>query len=562
MPKPTLLVVIDDMEPRHRFAQALRWRFGADFDVIAEADPVTALRRLEDLRREQIAVPIVIADLRLPVPGMIGTEFLTQARHLMPASKRILLIDYSDPPGSNLAVFEGMAFGLVDRVLTKQGYPAEEWLYPTISEFLADWSRSTPRPRFEALRVIGEQWDARSHELRDLLSRNGVPFGFYDVRSEEGQRLLARYGAEDAPLPVVAAYTGQVLIAPSNEDVASTMGVRLIPEPGIYDVVMIGGGPAGLSASVYGASEGLRTLMLEPEAAGGQASASAMIRNYLGFPEGISGMRLGQNALQQAHYLGATTIFDRAVALRTEGPLHVVSLAEGPEIPCRTVVLATGVTYRRLNIPALEDLAGAGVFYGAATTEARALSGQPVFIVGAGNSAGQAALYLARYAQQVTILCRGASLSESMSAYLIRRIEATENVTVLLQTRIVDGGGRGRLEWLALETNGAGGQVRVAAAAVFVLIGGEPRTEWLAGVVARDERGYLLTGRAVRQEAALTASWPLERPPGLLETSLPGVFAAGDVRFGATKRVATAVGDGALVIRLVHEFLADEETTS
>jgi thioredoxin reductase (NADPH) len=546
--------VVGEAELRRSLEQQLTRRYGADYRVLCLAAPDLALRRLHELRREALEVPIVIADLWLP--EMDGVAFLTQTRESHPTAKRILIFDFYDPAVDD-KIIEGSAFGLFDRALAKQGFPAEEWLYPTIAEFLADWSRGTTRPRFEAVRIIGEQWDPRSHTLRDMLNRNSIPFGFYDIASEEGRRQLAATGLAADRLPVTISVHGEVLVDPSNEAVVATLGAKTEPAASACDLVVVGGGPAGLSAAVYGASEGLSTVVVEPYALGGQAGTSSMIRNYLGFPDGISGTRLAQAAAMQARLFGVTWVYDEALGLRAAGSDRILRLDNGAEMRCRAVVVATGVEYRRLEIPGLEALIGAGVFYGAASSEAQSLQGQEVYVVGAGNSGGQAAIYLAGFADRVTMLVRGASLAETMSDYLIRQIEANANIVVRTRTEVVDGGGSGRLEWITVEESRTGARECLPAIAMFVLIGAAPRTEWLAGAVQRDPGGYILTGRDLHREIGPGTHRPVNRAPALLETSLPGVFAVGDVRHGATKRVATAVGDGALAVRLVHEYLAE-----
>lgn len=549
---------MDEAETRQTLQQNLTRRFGADYAVRCVEAPGQALDLLAELDREGIAVPIVIAVLWLP--GMDGLEFLARVREVRPEAQRLLMFDFYDP-AVDAAVIHGMTFGVFDRVLTRQGFPAEEWLFPAVSECLAEWSRGTDRPRFEAVKIIGQQWAESSHVLRDMLNRNSIPYGFYAADSEEGRRLLADLGLSGDTLPVVASFRGDVLEAPSIEQVAAVLGARTRPKPGLYDLAVIGGGPAGLSAAVYGASEGLRTIMIEPFAVGGQAGTSSMIRNYLGFPEGISGTRLAEAAAMQARFFGVSWVLDEAVGLRADGDRRIIALEDGTEIVSRSVVIATGVTYRQLAIPALDALLGAGVYYGAATSEAHALRDQNVAIIGGGNSAGQAAVFLASEAATVTMLIRGDSLAESMSAYLVRQIESIDNIVVRTGVEVTDGGGGGRLRWLTVVETATGAEEQLPVAAAFILIGAEPRTDWLEGDVARDERGYILTGhhlvRDPERRAAMT--WPLERGPHYLETCLPGVYAAGDVRHGATKRVATAVGDGALAVRFVHEFLAETD---
>jgi len=405
---------------------------------------------------------------------------------------------------------------------------------------------------------VGEEWAPQSHELRELLGRNGVPFGFYAAGSPDGQRLLEEAGAAGKALPVAVMPDGRVLPAPSPTEVAEALGMATRPPGDCYDVTVIGAGPAGLAAAVYGASEGLSTVVLEPEAIGGQAGTSSLIRNYLGFPSGVSGGDLAVRAYNQAFSFGAEYVYGNpARGLRPEGAQLVVTMADGSEARSRAVVIATGMAYRRLGIPALDELTGAGVFYGAAASEAKAMKDRHVFVVGGANSAGQAAIHLARYATQVTVLVRGRSLANSMSDYLIREIESAPNVTVRCRVAVTGGAGQGRLERLTLTDLESGAAETVAAGALFVLIGAEPHTQWLPGAVRRDPSGFLLTGTDLLQDGRVPEPWPLRRQPMLLESSLPGVFAAGDVRHGSVKRVASAVGEGSIAIHLVHRYLHD-----
>jgi thioredoxin reductase (NADPH) len=405
--------------------------------------------------------------------------------------------------------------------------------------------------RFEAVTVIGEELSARTHEIRDVLSRNNVPFGYYPSDSKEGRQTLERLGAAQPPGPVVALYNGIVLVDPDIAEVAEALGIDVRPTEQAYDLLIVGAGPAGLAAAVYGASEGLSTALLEREAFGGQAGTSSRIRNYLGFPRGISGVELAWRAYEQAWGFGTHFVYGNpAVSLTAEPDLRVVGLHDGSRVRARTVVIATGVTYQRLGIPELEALAGAGVFYGAGTVEAQAVAGKPVFVVGGGNSAGQAALHLAKYARQVTILVRAGSLAASMSDYLIRQIEDAPNVEVRHLTEIAGGGGHGHLEHLLIRHRATGEEEGAPAAGLFILIGAQPFTRWLPDSMARDQWGFILTGQdAVKH-------WPLQRAPFPFETSLPGVFAVGDVRHGSIKRVASAVGEGSVAIRLIHDYLA------
>jgi thioredoxin reductase (NADPH) len=502
-------------------------------------------------------VALVFADFRLP--ATVGVEFLAAVRRRHPRAKRILLTTVGDRVASE-PLHRAMTLGQIDLFIEQPWCSPEEWLYPQVSEALAAWWRVN-RPRFERVRIVGEQWDARSHELRDLGTRNVVPFGFYPTNTEPGRRLLDQLGLDASRLPIVALSDGRVLVDPTNAEIATALGVPTQPPAGTFDVTVVGAGPAGLAAAVYAASEGLRTVIVEPEALGGQAASSSMIRNYLGFPHGIGGEELTRRAYDQALYFGAHFVHTRAAtALRAEGGHRVVTLSDGSEVVSRTVVLAMGVAYQRLGVPALERLVGSGVFYGAATAEARSLRGVEVFVVGAGNSAGQAALHLAEHAARVTLLVRGDSLAASMSAYLIDQLHLMPNIGVRLSTRISDGAGDHRLEALVLEDTTTGRTERVAAAALFVLIGGTPRTDWLDGTVERDESGYVLACRDLAPEyQPRSALWPREdRLPFALETSLPGVFAVGDVRHNSVKRVASAVGAGAMAIASAHAYLAEQ----
>ncbi len=438
---------------------------------------------------------------------------------------------------------------------TATGITSGQHFHRFVTEQLDEWGRSN-LPGFEAIRVVGEEWAARSHELRELLGRNGIPFGFYPADSPAGQRLLQEAGTAGKPLPAVVLFDGRILADPSNAEVGEAIGVQTKPGGGCYDVTVIGAGPAGLAAAVYGASEGLSTVVLEPEAIGGQAGTSSLIRNYLGFPTGVSGGDLAVRAYTQAWNFGAEYVYGNpATGLRPEGSELVVTVADGSEVRSRAVVVATGMAYRRLGIPALDALTGAGVFYGAAASEATAMKDSEVFVVGGANSAGQAAVHLARYAAQVTVLVRGRSLVDSMSEYLIREIESAPNIAVRCGVAVTGGAGQSRLEGLTLTDLESGAAETVDAVALFVLIGAEPRTQWLPDAVRRDQSGFVVTGTDLLQGGQSAEQWPGRRLPMFLESSLPGVFAAGDVRHGSVKRVAAAVGEGSTAIRLVHDHL-------
>ena len=547
MAKPVLVVVDDEDDSRRVLADELGSRYGAHYEIVSAGSPEMALARLGELRAAGAAVPLVLADQWMP--GMTGTEFLVRVKQLIPTARRGLLISWGDR-STAAPILKAAALGWMEFYLPKPAWSPDEQFHRAVTESLEEWWREQGG-RFEAVTVIGEELSARTHEIRDVLSRNSVPFGYYPSDSKEGRQTLERLGAAQPPGPVVVLYNGIVLVDPDIAEVAEALGIDVRPTEQAYDLLIVGAGPAGLAAAVYGGSEGLSTALLEREAFGGQAGTSSRIRNYLGFPRGISGVELAWRAYEQAWGFGTHFVYGNpAVSLTAEPGLRVVGLHDGSRVRARTVVIATGVTYQRLGIPELEALAGAGVFYGAGTVEAQAVAGKPVFVVGGGNSAGQAALHLAKYARQVTILVRARSLAESMSDYLIRQIEDAPNVGVRHLTEIAGGGGHGHLEHLLIRDRATGEEEWAQAAGLFILIGAQPFTRWLPDSMARDQWGFILTGQdAVKH-------WPLQRAPFPFETSLPGVFAVGDVRHGSIKRVASAVGEGSIAIRLIHDYLA------
>ncbi len=554
MAQPIILVVADHQPLLDGLAGDLERRFGGGYRILAERSPSAALATMERLATDPDPVALVIAARRMQ--DQDGLALLLRAHELLPSAKRVLL-EHRGEWTSGEPVVRAMTLGQVDYVLFRPWLPIEQYLYLPVTEFLAAWEKSRA-PSTEAIQIVGRRWAARSHELRDTLARVGIPYGFYPDESPEGRRLLEQAGEDGSRLPVVLFRRGLVLVDPTNAEVAAALGMRTSPAAGGCDVLIVGAGPAGLAAAVYAASEGFAAQVLEPAVPGGQAGTSSHIRNYLGFPYGLSGDELTQRAVQQAWLFGADLILSQsATGLRASGNDRLVRLSDGAEVAAKVVILATGVAWRRLGVPSLEALNGAGVFYGAAGSEARAMRGEDVFVVGAGNSAGQAAIHLSAYAASVTIVTIDQRLGEFMSDYLVQKVRATPNIAVVLNTEVVEGHGRQRLEGLTLRDRHTGATRAVPASAVFVLIGAEPRTDWLEGVVERDERGYVLTGRDLQGDGRLPGGWPLERPPLPLETSLPGVFAAGDVRYRSIKRVASAVGEGSVAIQLVHEYLAD-----
>lgn len=550
---PVLLVVDADPRARARTELALTRRFDPDYTVRWADSASAGLADLERLARAGTPVALVAADLHLP--GMGGIDFLDRAHQLHRQASRVLLVAMDEHatrvPFSELATLQrATALGRIDTFVVKGWVTPEEWLYPQVQEALTAWTLAH-RPRHVVYRIVGDQWSPRSHQLRDFLSRNGVPFEFAAAASERGRQLLREFAIDAARLPAAIHASGLVLYEPSRADLAASHGVATRPSQPVYDLAILGAGPAGLAAGVYGASEGLRTLVVEPEAIGGQAGTSSLIRNYLGFTRGVAGAELAHRAWEQAVMFGTEFIFTQpAVRLATRGADLVITFGDGTEVVARAVLIAVGVTYRRLPVPFLDRLVGSGVFYGAAGVEAPALAGDPVYVVGGANSAGQAALHLARFAARVTLLIRGDSLSAGMSAYLVTQIEAAPTIDVRLHTRLVGSRGESRLEGLTLEDTQTGGREEVPAAAVFILIGAEPHTDWLRDAVRLDDHGFVLTGADVPTDA-----WPVTRPPLPFESSLPGVFAAGDVRHGSVKRVAGAVGEGSVAVGSVHRYL-------
>ncbi len=549
MAQPVLFLIDDDPAVLHALRDDLTRRFGGDFRVMGTSSAVAGLATLRGLAEQHEPVALLIADHEMN--EMPGADFLARAHDLHPLAKRVLLVDRDYSARS--PVVQAMTLGRADYHLTKP-WLLEQDLYREVSQFLAEWAKDRAAG-FELFQVIGRQQDRGTHELRDLLTRFYVPFHFHDASSAQGRRLLAAHGLDAARLPVMIRHDGYTITQPATAQIIAAVGGTVRSDLDECDVVIVGAGPAGLTAAVYAASEGLATVVLEETVSGGQAGSSPMIRNYPGFPHGVSGHELTRRACEQAWMFGAHMVFSQAaIGLECRGADRIVHQADGHRISARAVIAAPGIAWRRLGVPRLEKLVGSGVFYGAAGAEAQAMEGQDVFVIGAGNSAGQAALHLARHARQVSMLVRGANLARSMSDYLIREIKATPNITVCLRSEVTDGQGAERLEGLTLRDTRRGQTRHVPASALFVLIGGEPRTQWLPGAVQR-VGGYILTGRDLVRDGTGPARWPLARPPLPLETSVPGAFAIGDARYRSIKRVASAVGDGATAVRLVQEYL-------
>ncbi|MFL5894070.1 MAG: FAD-dependent oxidoreductase [Thermoleophilaceae bacterium] len=539
--RPVILAVDDDALALDRVEDELRRRYERDYEIACEPSAEAALALMTRLDESGDRLAVVLADQWLREPHLTGETLLERARALHPDAKRALLIDWGAWGDAHTAdaVLRAMATGIADFYVVKPWRSPDEPFHRAVTGFLHEWSRGSGP---QDITVVGQPWSAGTHEVRRLLDSNGFAHVFHARDSGEGRALLADVGREDATAPVVQMIDGSVLVDPSTDELARACGIDTsVSEGSEFDVVVVGAGPAGLATAVYATSEGLSTLVIEREAIGGQAGSSSLIRNYLGFARGISGADLALQAHQQAWTFGTRFLRMReAVELRPGNDRHLIATGDGREVAGRAVVLAMGVAYRRLGLPELDALVGAGVFYGASRLEAAALAGRDVFIVGAGNSGGQSAVHLARSARTVTILCRGEALELTMSQYLIDQIGATPNIEVRLRTEVVDGGGDGRLEWLAIRDNTTGAVDSTEAAGLFILAGAQPHTDWLPGAIERNPRGYVVTGDAGARS---------------LETTVPGVFAVGDVRLGSPKRVAAAVGEGSVVVSQVHDYL-------
>lgn len=552
MDQPIIFLIAHEQSVLEALYRDINKRFGNDYRIFCEQTPQLALARLKTMSADQEPLALIIADQRMP--EMSGVDFLVKAHELHPSAKRILLVE-RDYTQANPSV-PAMILGQIDYHLVKPWFP-EHGLYPAVSEFLAAWE-SSREVGFNMFKIVGPQQSLRAHEIRELLTRTHMPFKYYSENSETGKLLLKEAGLDGSHLPVLIRHDGRVLVEPTDIDLVKAFGGGTQLHDKIYDVAIVGAGPAGLAAAVYAASEGLDTVVLEKHISGGQAGTSSKIRNFPGFTWGISGHDFAYRACEQAWLFGANMVFaQKATEIRSSGHMHTVRVADGLEITTKTILISTGVSWRRLGIPRLEALIGTGVFYGAAGSEAQAMQGKSVYIVGAGNSAGQAASHLAKYASSVTMLVRGYSLVKSMSEYLITELRETPNVHVRLGVEIMDGEGDGKLEAVVVRDRSTGNIDKIPASALFVMIGAEPKTDWLDDVVARNRQGYILTGSDVQSINDGIHNWPLKRSPLSLETSTPGIFAAGDVRYRSVKRVASAVGEGSIAVQHLHQYFAE-----
>jgi thioredoxin reductase (NADPH) len=547
--RPVLLTVDDDPSVSRAVARDLRRRYGEHHRVLRASSGAEAMEALRELKLRGDQVAVLLADYRMP--EMSGIEFLEQAMDLFPRARRALLTAYADTDAAIAAI----NVVDVDHYLLKPWEPPEEKLYPVVDEML-DVYRDTAVGQVRETKVVGHRWSAPSFEVRDFLARNAVPYRWVVVDEPEGQRLLHAAGVDGTRLPLVVTPDGQTLVAPGTTEVAAAVGLSTTPATDFYDLVVVGGGPAGLGAAVYGSSEGLRTLLVERQATGGQAGQSSRIENYLGFPDGVSGAQLTDRARRQATRFGTEILTARdVVGLRAEGPARLVRFGDGTEVASHAVIIATGVAYRDLEAPGCAELTGSGLYYGSAATEVAECADADVVVIGGANSAGQAAVFFARVAKSVTIVVRASSLADGMSHYLIEQLEAIDNIGYRLDTVVDEAHGDGHLQGVTLRHVPTGGTELMTTSHAFVFIGAQPRTDWLDGTLARDPRGFLLTGPDLVVDGRSPRGWPLDRDPWPLEASIPGVFVAGDARADSVKRVASAVGEGAMAVTLAHRYL-------
>jgi thioredoxin reductase (NADPH) len=546
MPKPILLAIDDDTSVLEAVVHDLRRNYGQNYRILRAASGQAALDICRQLQERKETVALFLSDQRMP--GMTGVDFLQQAMPLYPEAKRVLLTAYADTE----AAIRAINAAKIHYYLNKPWDPPEEKLYPVLDDLLEAWKQGYKAP-FEGIRVIGLRWSPTDHAVRDFLSRNRIEYKWLDPeQAPEAIDLLKEKGLDNAKLPVVLFGDGTAMVQPTTMELAARIGLRTQAREEFYDVIVVGAGPAGLAAGVYGASEGLRTLVVEPDAVGGQAGSSSKIENYLGFPQGLTGDELAKRAFLQANRLGAEFLTQRVTRIRSENGYHIVRMTDDRELTCHVCLIATGVSYCKLDVPGADLFAGAGVYYGAARSEAMSSADEEVYLIGGANSAGQAAMHFSRYAARVHMLVRGDSLTRSMSKYLIDQIEATPNIVVETRTEVVSMSGDSRLECLSLKTP-CGPESRPANS-LFIFIGAAPMTGWLPGDIALDDKGFILAGPDLKTRAP--AAWKLDREPYLLETSVPGIFVAGDVRFNSVKRCASAVGEGSIAVQFMHQYLA------
>jgi thioredoxin reductase (NADPH) len=549
--KPVLITVDDDREVLRAVERDLRRHYGENYRVLRAESGSSALEALKTLKLRNDPVALLLVDQRMP--EMTGVEFLERAMELYPDAKRALITAYADTD----AAIRAINTARIEYYLMKPWDPPEEQLYPVLDDLLEDWQASF-HPPFEGIRIVGHRWSAKSHLIKEFLARNHVPYQWLDIeKDEEARRLVNVAAASDLDLPLVLFADGSHLTEPSNAVIAEKIGLRTRAEQPFYDVIVVGAGPAGLAAAVYGSSEGLRTALIEREAPGGQAGMSSRIENYLGFPSGVSGDDLARRAVTQAKRFGTEILAQEVMGLRCDGPSRIVTLADGGIMECRALLIATGVSYRKLDVPGADTFTGAGVYYGAAMTEALSCRDEEVYVVGGANSAGQAAVYFAKYAKRVTMLVRGSSLVQSMSRYLIDQIGEIPNIVVETDVHVVEVKGESSLQTITIAHVKTDERRTVATRYLFIFIGAMPHTDWLGGSVERDEHGFILTGPDLIQNGSRPQSWTLARDPFLLESSVPGIFVAGDVRHGSVKRVASGVGEGSIAVQFIHRYLAE-----
>jgi thioredoxin reductase (NADPH) len=554
MPSPAILTVDDEPEVLRAVERDLRRKYGKDYRILGADSGAAALNLLKQLKTRNDSVALILADQRMP--QMSGLEVLGESMQIFPQAKRALLTAYADTNAAIAAINTAK----VHYYLLKPWDPPEEKLYPVLDDLLEDWQGSY-RPPYQGMRVLGTRWSPTSHQLKDFLGRNQVPYQWTDVEAAspdaELQQLIPSIDLKTATLPLVVMQNGEVLTNPGVDELAAKLGLNTRAQTDFYDFVIVGGGPAGLAAAVYGASEGLKTLLIERSAPGGQAGMSSRIENYLGFPSGLTGEDLARRAFTQAKRFGAEILSPQeATNLRVDGPYRFIKLRDGSEVSCHAVLIASGLAWRRLEIPGLEPLQEAGVYYGAAMTEAQLCAGEDVYVIGGANSAGQAAVYFSRFARSVTMLVRSDSLAKGMSQYLIEQIRAIPNIRVETEAEVMEAHGNGHLEAITIANRGTGETRKEPTSALFIFIGAVPCTAWLRGQLPQDDRGYLLTGSFLPREGDHVRGWKEDRDPFIFESIIPGVFAAGDTRHASIKRVASAVGEGSITVQMVHQYLS------